>query len=126
MVRAAVTGAFDYTGSDPTNKQWRLRHRLMIAEFENQQVLTVLAAVHNHWCSFIARTTLSQEGIDNVKRFANEALQDIKQVTFPWIETAITTAAQRGTISEEDQRLVDRYKELKAQEDAKAKVANKQ
>lgn len=117
MVRAAVTGAFDYTGSDPTNKQWRLRHRLMLSEFENLQAKEVLQAVQQHWLSFIPRTTLTPESFEKIKTHAADTLINLHAVVFPWLER-INTDTKPGTISEEDQRLIDKYKALKAQEAA--------
>ena len=84
MVRAAVTGAFDYAGSDPTNKQWKIRHRLIIAGMMDNDDKELLHTVHQHWIGYLAHGNLTPESFERVKGFATDALQDIRKAIYPW------------------------------------------
>lgn len=114
MVRAAVTGAFNYAGSDPTNKQWRLRHRLIILGLMDQDDKKLLQSVHQHWLGYVAHGNLTKESFDKAKNFATDTLKDIKNATYPWAASEESTP-QNGTISAEDADMVARYKAKQSQ-----------
>lgn len=121
MVRAATTGAFNYTGADPTNKQWRLRHRLVILGLMDRDDKEMLQTLHHHWLGYVAHGNLTSESFDKVKSFSNDILKDIKAATYPWIaaedqqKQPEESKPQNATISAEDAGLIARYKAMQAQ-----------
>lgn len=110
MVRAAVTGAFDYTGSDPTNKQWRLRHRLIILGLMDREDKELLQSIHQHWLGYLSHGNLTKESFENVKTRATEILQDIKKATYPWAAKEEKQQTENGTIKPQDADLIERFK----------------
>lgn len=114
MVRAAITGAFNYAGSDPTNKQWKIRHRLVIAGMMDQEDKELLQSVHRHWLGYLAHGNLTPDSFERVKNFATDTLQDIKKATYPWRATE-EPQQKNDTITAEDDDLVARFKARQAQ-----------
>jgi hypothetical protein len=115
MVRAAASGTFNYAGSDPLDKNWRLRHRLFLQEISRQEEQKLFDSVHEHWCAYLSNGNLTPDGFNAAKKGADETLNNLRQVIYPWIEppsTAVTTQASGSTIDPETQRLIDKYKAL--------------
>lgn len=113
MVRAAASGAIDYTGADPTEKNWRIRHRLLLREVHRQEEQKLLDCVHRHWCAFTGHGSLSEDSFKKVKTSVSDVLSDLQQVIFPW-DTQSKKEAKNSTIDPETQRLIDNYKKMMA------------
>lgn len=109
MVRAAITGAFNYAGSDPTDKKWKIRHRLIIAGMMDNDDKELLQTLHRHWLGYLAHGNLTPESFERVKTFATEVLQDIKKAIYPW-RAAEEPQQKNAIISAEDNDLIARYK----------------
>ena len=121
MVRAAAAGAFNYSGADPLNKNWRIKHRLVLAEVHRQEEHRLLEHVHQHWCAYLAHGSLEPDSFKNVKESTSKSLTHLQDVIFPWDkkpEVNTGPPAQKSTMDSETQRLVDRYKELTGQKPA--------
>lgn len=84
MVRAAVSGAIDYSRADPTDNRWRIKHRLSLLEMRRQEDQHMLEHLHRHWCAYLAHGALTEESFADVKEKAGEALIDLQDVIFPW------------------------------------------
>lgn len=84
MVRAAVSGAIDYSRADPQDIRWRIKHRLVLHEMQRQENQRVLAHTHKHWCAYLAHGGLTEESFTNVKQQAGEILVDLQNIIFPW------------------------------------------
>lgn len=111
MVRAAVSGAIDYSQADPTNLHWRLRQKFVLEEIQRREDVRLLEAVQRQWLAYIAHGSLTEESFTNVKRSANNVLDDLKSAIFPWIERP-KPEDQKATIDDGTQKLIDQYKEM--------------
>lgn len=109
MVRAAATGVFNYTGADPTNRQWRIKHRLIINELLNQEDKFLLERVHDHWLGYVAHGNLEKESFERVKDHATNTLKKIKSAVFPWPKNE-EAKGQNATIKPADADLISRYR----------------
>lgn len=121
MVRAAASGAFNYSGADPLNKNWRIKHRLLLSEVHRQEEHRLLEHVHQHWCAYLSHGGLEPDSFKNVKESTSESLTRLHHVIFPWdkhAEVKTESTTQKSTIDPETQRLIDRYKELTGQKPA--------
>lgn len=121
MVRAAASGAINYSGADPLNKNWRIKHRLLLQEVHRQEEHRLLEHVHQHWCAYLSHGGLEADSFKNVKESTSKALTNLQNVIFPWDsrpEVNTKSPAQQSTIDPETQRLIDRYKELTGQKPA--------
>ena len=128
MVRAATTGVIDYTGADPRNRQWRIKHLLLLTEMARKEEYELVSAAHRHWLALVAHGSLTEESFGNAKTRSIEILQDIQKTLFPWDnikkpQAAQTTAAEEKEapkstlekdilVDESAKELIDRYKEL--------------
>ena len=112
MVRAAVSGAIDFSRADPTDRQWRLRLRLILSEIQRREDLCVLAASHQHWAAHLSANFYTVDHFKLIQAAATETLQLINKVVFPWDNEKINKATKKATIIDEDtQKLIDAYKE---------------
>lgn len=113
MVRAAAAGVVDYKGADPTSRAWRIRHRLLLSEFNRRQEQGFIEIAHRHWLALLSHGNLTPESFDKVKATANDALTDIKNIVFSWlVNDATENEAKPATIDSETQKLIDRYKQV--------------
>jgi hypothetical protein len=111
MVRAAASGAIDYTGADPMEKNWRIKHRLLLKEVHRQEEQKLLEHVHQHWCAFTGHGNLNDDSFKRVKTEVSDVLGAIQNVIFPW-DKQVKQEAKNSTIDAETQNLVEVYKEL--------------
>lgn len=131
MVRAAVTGAIDYSRADPTNSNWRLQHILILTELQRQEELKVLEAARQQWLAYVSHGNLTPESFSSVKEHANKTLISLQKAVFPWAKTesapAPTTTSDGTIIDAETQKLIDNYRawqaSLAAEKEAKEKKA---
>jgi hypothetical protein len=120
MVRAAVSGVIDYTGADPKNRQWRIKHLLTLTEMARREDYELLMATHRHWLALVAHGSLTEESFGNAKTRAIDLLQNIQTALFPWDrpqekDTKVTpkTSPKKAIMADKSaQELIARYKEL--------------
>jgi hypothetical protein len=112
MVRAAVSGAIDYSRADPTDRNWRLKQNLVLREIQRQEDLQIHTAIHQQWLAYISHGRLTPESFDSVKSQANEALDRLQELILPWVEkTEPKQLLQNDTMLDaETQKLVEQYK----------------
>lgn len=113
MVRAAASGAIDYSRADPKDIYWRIRHRLVIKEMQRRNDEELFQAIHRHWLGFIAHGRLTPESYDDVKKNVEEALLNLQGVIYPWVEVnkpKTGDEGQKDTIKPETRDLLERYK----------------
>jgi len=116
MVRAAASGAIDYSRADPKDIYWRIRHRLVIRELQRQNDKELFNAVQQHWLSYVAHGRLSEESFTDVKKHADTALLNLQKAIYPWIEVKKADESpegQKDTINPETRKLLDRYKQMR-------------
>jgi hypothetical protein len=117
MVRAAVSGAIDYSRADPTDKNWRMRQRLILSEIQRQEEVELLHGVHRQWLAYISHGGLTPESFADTKTAANDTLRALKASIFPW-EASLNAEPKRENdtiIDAETQRLIDSYKAFEAE-----------
>lgn len=113
MVRAAASGAIDYSRADPKDIYWRIRHRLVIKEMQRRNDEELFEAVQRHWLAFIAHGRLTEESYEDVKKRVETALIDLQKVIYPWVaidQSRPEAEGQKDTIKPEIRNLIDRYK----------------
>lgn len=120
MVRAAVSGAVDYSRADPTDIRWRIKHRLVLLEMQRRENQNVLEYTHRHWCAYLAHGGLTEDSFANVKKNAGETLTDLQNSVFPWNAEAKDeetpdgesneTEAQNSKIDPETKKLIEKFK----------------
>lgn len=130
MVRAAASGAIDYSRADPKDIYWRIRHRLVIKELQRRNDEELLTAVHRHWLAYIAHGRLTEESYDDVRKRTDTALLDLQKVIYPWVTASKpeeSPEGQKDTIKPETRALIERYKraqkrmrELQAEEQGRS------
>ncbi|NBT75260.1 hypothetical protein EBZ80_27175 [bacterium] len=115
MVRAAVSGAINYTGADPQNRQWRIRHLLLLTEMERREDYALLSVAHKHWLALLSHGNLTEDSFKDVKTRSGELLRHLQRVVFPWLspDDVSKTDEQTDTILDSSaQALIKRYREL--------------
>lgn len=129
MVRAAVSGAMDYSAADPDDKFWRLKHRLILTEIQRRETQRTIELRHQHLCAYVGHGNLTPESFKNMKDAANKTLDQLENVIFPWRDgntqqnsaennTGDTTAENQpknSKIDAETQNLIERYKRVMAE-----------
>lgn len=118
MVRAAVSGVIDYTGADPNNRQWRIKHLLTLTEMARREDYELLIAAQRHWLALVAHGNLTEESFGNAKTRAIELLQNIQTALFPWdhpkdgAKDTQKASPKKAIIPDKSaQELIARYKE---------------
>lgn len=119
MVRAAVSGAIDYSRADPTDINWRLKQKLVLQEMQRQETARLLDSTHRHWLAYVAHGNLTKESFSDVKIYANKLLDSLHETIFPWAEKQETevkndTITDGPVLDAETQKLVDNYKKMVA------------
>lgn len=119
MVRAAVSGVIDYTGADPKNRQWRIKHLLTITEMARREDYELLTAAHRHWLALVAHGSLTEDSFGNAKTRSIELLNGIQTAIFPWDYPADApkdtpkSGPKKAIMADKSaQELIARYKEL--------------
>jgi hypothetical protein len=87
MVRAAASGAVDYSRADPRDRNWRLRHKLVLHELARKESYDFLTLVHAHWRAYAARDNLTAQSVTTVKDNLNKTLKAIEDIAFSKNET---------------------------------------
>ena len=113
MVRAAVSGAINYAGADPQNRQWRLKHRILLAEVERKEDYELLTIAHKHWLALLSHGNLTEDSFKEVKKQANEVMGAIQKTTFPWLDLKEAGKEDKKDtiVDDSTQALIDRYKQ---------------
>lgn len=119
MVRAAVSGAVDYSRADPLDNSWRIKHRLLITEMQRREEQRALEYAHQHWCAYVSHGRLNEESFKTAKTTAGDVLKDLQTTLFPW-ETknpgVPEKPAEDSKIDPETQKLIDKYRQITAAE----------
>jgi len=117
MVRAAVSGAIDYSDADPQNKKWRIKHRLVITEISRRDRQQILERYHEHLCAYLSHSRLTSESFENLKADANSAYEKLKNTIYPWLapeEKEGVSDAPKSKIDASTAALIKRYKDYLA------------
>lgn len=118
MVRAAASGLIDYTEADPSDKQWNIKHKLIISELIRQSRQEILQCYHTHVCAYLSHSNLTAESFTKLKESAKDAYQSLRQNMYPWLEKELDTPPdnenkpQDSKIDSKTQALIDRYKKM--------------
>lgn len=111
MVRAAASGAFNYANADPYNRQWRLKHLLILREVARADNEKLLLAAHAHWLSYVGHSNLDENSWKRAKEQAADALNNLQTTIFPWA-TAEENKDQTDTINNKYGDLIASYRQL--------------
>lgn len=120
-MRAAATGALNFSQADPKDINWRIRHRLVIREIARQEDLRLYDSVHRQWLAYVSHGNLVEEAYKDVRERADKALIGIQRAIYPWItpeEPQTENKDQKDTIDPETRALIEKYK--RQQQEAKA------
>jgi hypothetical protein len=121
MVRAATSGMIDYTGADPRNRTWRIRHLLLLEDVARREEYAMITAAHQHWLALVAHGSLKEESFNNAKLTAGELLREIQNTLFPWRQpkekpdAKVPVKSDNGKdilVDDSTQALIAKYKQL--------------
>jgi hypothetical protein len=84
MVRAAATGAVDFSKAELTNPRWTDRLRLILDELTRNNRIEFLRALHQHYTSFMLVPRLTDESYGKIKEGANSTMDLLVEMTYPW------------------------------------------
>lgn len=112
MVRAAVTGAIDYSRADPQSRQWRIRHRLILNELQRTDDQKLLEYTYQQWCSYLSHGSLKEESFSTAKNAALKTLRALEAAILPWDAKPAKpeNEGENSTIDKETEQLVEMYK----------------
>lgn len=82
MVRAAATGAIDYSRADPQNPHWQIKQMFILEELARQDRRDFFQTIHNQWLAYIAHGNLNEQSFKTVKTHANDLLKKIEDSVF--------------------------------------------
>lgn len=117
-MRAAATGALDYSQADPKDINWRIRHRLIIKEIARQEDLRLYDALHAQWLAYVSHGNLLDESYAEVRKLADKSLLNIQRAIYPWIKPDAPETEnkdQKDTIDPSTRALIERYKRQQAE-----------
>ena len=117
MVRAATAGAVDYSRADPQSRQWRIKHRLILAELQRSDDQKLLEYYYQQWCSYLGHGALKEESFNKAKSTVIKTLRALELAILP-LETKPEDKDKNSTIDKETDRLISAYR---AKQAAKAK-----
>ena len=124
MVRAAVSGAVDYSRADPTDNKWRIKHRLLLTEIQRREDQHMLEHMHRHWCAYLSHGALTEESFLNVKKEAGDTLKELQGLIFPWNvkekseeEKKIEKQDENSKIDAESRKMIEKFKVWRANKD---------
>lgn len=110
MVRAATTGAIDYSRANPSEKFWRIKHRLVIHELERADDQKLVEYTHQHWCAYLSHGSLKEGGFEIAKKAAITSLRGLEQIIFPWLPDP-ETETKNSTMDSATDQLVKYYRQ---------------
>lgn len=84
MVRAAVTGAIDYSRADPRDRQWRKKLRWTLQEVERQNAVDDQGARQRHLLALVSHGRLEDDSFREVRDKALETLTELHGLYYPW------------------------------------------
>jgi hypothetical protein len=84
MVQAAVTGALDFTRTDPKSRRWWQRLRWVLLTLHNKTKLEYYQAQHRHWVTEFANSSLDNGSFSATKAAADDYLNRITKLLLPW------------------------------------------
>lgn len=113
MVRAAVTGAIDYSRADPRDRHWRIKHRLVLEELQRADDQKLLEYTHAHWCAYVSHGGLKETSFKTAKEAALRTLRGLQNVISPWTVKP-ENEGENSTIDSETSKLVKVYKQALA------------
>jgi hypothetical protein len=105
MVRAAVSGAIDYSRADPMDNRWRIKHRLSLREMQRREDQNMMENIHRHWCAYLAHGALTEESFAAVKEKAGDALVDLQDAIFPWNAKPKDEKVKEGEKEDENSKI---------------------
>lgn len=89
MVRAATTGAIDFTQFDPWDLWWWKRTRWALDELETQLQAEVSKVQHTHWVTLASHGRLESTSFDTVVTNAQRAMDQYMKAMYPWLSSTI-------------------------------------
>lgn len=123
MVRAATSGAIDYATADPYDKQWRIRHILILQEISRLDDEKIMLAAHQHWLAYVANGRLEPDSWEKMKANASNTLEGLQKTLFPWVQLE-DRAQQNDTIEGKYGHLIAQYRAMVAQQKKEKQADN--
>ena len=108
IVRAAMSGAIDYSKFDPDSVSSWLHHRWVTDEIERKQMLELQLLQHRHHAAFLSRPALTAASVEHVTASMRAAMNQAAKDMFPWLADQFGNA---GLVTEREQA-IEAYHEL--------------
>lgn len=84
MVRAAASGAIDFSRADPWDKWWWRKTYWILGELARQNNALMHTARHRYWCAMLTRSNLQPSAMEHVHQSCEETLNKIQRTLYPW------------------------------------------
>lgn len=110
MVRAATTGAIDYSRANPDEKFWRIKHRLILHELERADEQKMVEYTHQHWCAYLSHGSLKEGGFEIAKKAAIRSLRGLEHAIFPW-DASPESETKNSTMDSATENLIKYYRQ---------------
>jgi hypothetical protein len=97
MIKAAATGAVDYSHADPQDKYWWRRLRWITDAMAAEDDYRLIEAQHRHWVTIFANGQLDANSFDNAKANAQHYLTQLIGFRYPEYAKKLEQEAFRGS-----------------------------
>lgn len=84
MVRAAATGAIDFSRADPNDRWWWKRTNFILDEVARRDRLEWLRANAQHYAGIMANSRLDNDSFQKTQEGSLELVNSVYKVLFPW------------------------------------------
>jgi hypothetical protein len=101
MVQAAVTGALDFTRTEPKARWWWQQLRWVLQTLHNNTKLAYYQAQHRHWVTEFSNASLDNGSFSATKTAADDYLNRITELLLPWESDSLKqTGGAESLVSE--------------------------
>ncbi len=94
IVRAALTGAVDFSKADPRDRWWWKRLNWILGELENRETRELRQLEHQHWMGLCSVARITEESFKSAHANAIKSLEAIQQLYRPWWKPSEESKAQ--------------------------------
>jgi len=88
MVRAATTGAIDFTRFDSNDKWWWQKLKFVLEDLYNHDLKSTATLRHRHWSTILLADGLAPEAREAARVNIGETLIEVLSLYQPWLKEA--------------------------------------
>ena len=100
MVRAAVSGAVDFTRCDPRDSQWWRKLYWIVDELGKSERREIARVRSSHWATLFTNAKLGKEGFETTLTAATDSLEEYVRLALPWASEKVKTTGGSGGVKD--------------------------